>query len=226
MSRMLSVLLLVCSMTSLAQAHFVYLIPADDGKSAQLVFSDALAPDKSVPIAKVAATKLTLRHNGKDSAVKTETSGNELSTSLLGDGLKTLFGHTDYGVVQKGDAKPFHLHYHPKTIIGDVFAKEATIGKEALIEIVAVREGKNVKFLVLTEGKPLADAEVFVRKPNSDKNETVKTDAKGFTTAFSDAGRYGVVARLLVSKQGEQNGKKYEEIRHYATLVVDVPVTK
>lgn len=222
MARWFSMVLALCSVTSLAQAHFVYLIPHADGKSVQLVFSDKLAPDKSVPIAKVAATKVTQRHGGKDSVLKTETVGNALQANLAGDGLKVLFGHTDYGVVQKGESKPFRLHYHPKAIIGDAFAKDATIGKEAPIEIVPVRDEKRVKFLVLADGKPLADAEVFVRKPNAEANETVKTDAKGFTPAFTEAGRYGVVARLLIVKQGEHNGKKYDEIRHYATLVVDV----
>lgn len=70
-----------------------------------------------------------------------------------------VFGHTDYGVVQKGEGKPFRLHYHRKTVIGDPFAKDATFGKDAVIEVLPVRDGAKVKFLVVAGGKALPDAD-------------------------------------------------------------------
>ena len=36
------------------------------------------------------------------------------------------------------------------------------------------------------------------------------------------AGRYGVYAKHVEAKRGEHAGKKFDEIRHYATLVCDV----
>jgi hypothetical protein len=49
----------------------------------------------------------------------------------------------------------------------------------------------------------------------------VKTDAGGQTEAFAEHGRYGAWARFWESDPGERGGKKYEELRHYATLVFD-----
>lgn len=223
MRRMLFSVLLVLGTSSLARAHFVYIVPSEDGKSVQMVFSDSLAPDKSVPISKIAGTKLTLRNGGKDAPLQHEQVENYLKAAANGEGTRTVFGHTDYGVVQKGDNKPFRLHYYPKAILGNAFAPEATIGKEAAIEIVPILDGSKVKFLVVTNGKPLAGAEVFLRKPGAEKAETLKTDENGHTAAFAETGRFAVVARKLDTVSGERDGKKYDEERHYATLVVDIP---
>jgi uncharacterized GH25 family protein len=78
-----------------------------------------------------------------------------------------------------------------------------------------------VKFQVLAEGKPLADAEVTVLVPGEAK-KAVKTDKEGFTETFAPSGRYGVFARYTEMAGGELAGMKFTETRHYATLVVDV----
>jgi uncharacterized GH25 family protein len=226
MNRIVMAVAAVVGLAAVAEAHFVYVVPTTDGKGVQVVFSDTLGPDKSVPITKVAGTKLTLRAGGKDTPLKAEQVENYLAAAAPGDGVRVVFGHTDYGVVQKGDNKPFRLHYHPKAVLGDPFARDATVGNEAAVEVVPVRDGGGVKFLVLAGGKALPDAEVFLRKPGAEKSETVKTDATGHTPACAEAGRYAVVARKLDTASGEHGGKKYEEERRYATLVVDVPKAK
>lgn len=226
MKRILTAGLLLIGLTAMAQAHFVYIVPTSEGNSVQVVFSDDLGPDKSAPITKVSATTLTLRVGGKDIPLKTEKVENYLSAATPGQGTRVVFGHTDYGVLQKGEGKPFRLHYHPKAVIGDPFAQDVTIGKQAVIEVVPVRDGTKVKFLVVAGGKPLPDAEVFIRKPGSEKTETIKSDATGHTPSFAESGRYAVVARKLDMVNGEHGGKKYEEERHYATLVVNIPEVK
>jgi uncharacterized GH25 family protein len=222
MNRILMAASAALAMIATAQAHFVYVVPTDDGKNVQLVFSDSLAPDKSVPITKVAGTKLTLRSKGKDTVLETKQVENYLAAATPGDGTRVVFGHTDYGVVQKGEAPAFHLHYFPKTILGDAFAADASVGKATPFEIIPVRDGGKVKFQVMAEGKPLADAEVFLRKPGTEKNEILKTDANGYTPASVETGRYAVVARNTEMKSGELNGKKFAEVRYYATLVADI----
>jgi uncharacterized GH25 family protein len=213
-------------LAAVSEAHFVFVVPTEGGKGVQVVFSDDLAPDKSVPITKAAGTKLTLRAGGKDTPLKTELMENYLSAATPGAGTLVVFGHTDFGVVQKGEGKPFRLHYHPKAILGSPFGREATVGNEAVLEVVPVRDGAKVKFLVLAGGKPLAGIEVILHKPGTEKSETVKTDDAGQTPACTETGRYAVIARKLDAVSGEHGGKKYEEERHYATLVVDVPKAK
>jgi hypothetical protein len=131
-----------------------------------------------------------------------------------------VYGTTDYGVLQKGDTKPFKLTYYPKAVVGAATAKEATIGKLPL-EVVAVRDGSKVQFQVLASGKPLADSEVMVILPDGAKKSSI-TNKEGFTSEYSGAGRYAVYAKQIEAKPGEHAGKKYDEARNYATLVCDV----
>jgi hypothetical protein len=74
----------------------------------------------------------------------------------------------------------------------------------------------------MARGKPLADAEVTVILPDG-KQEKVKTDAQGQTKTLTQKGRYGAWARFWEKSAGERDGKKYEELRHYAMLVFDAP---
>ena len=74
---------------------------------------------------------------------------------------------------------------------------------------------------VLAGGKPVAGTEVTVLKPDG-KTEKVKTDEAGLTPAFAAAGRYGAWAKTVRAEAGELGGKKYEEVRHYATLVAEL----
>ena len=133
-----------------------------------------------------------------------------------------VFGHTVYGVMKHGDEGPFLLHYHPKTLLRDPFASDARIGSHSRMEIVPQGKPGSTRFLVLVEGKPLADAEVFLLAPGMDKMEMVRTDSQGTTPDCKAIGRYGVVARWLIPTPGTWEGKTYREIRHYATLVVDI----
>jgi uncharacterized GH25 family protein len=123
--------------------------------------------------------------------------------------------------LQKGDSKPFKLTYYPKAVIGTPTAKDATVGGELALEIVAAGAPGRMKFRVLAAGKPLPECEVTVILPDSNK-KAVKTDKQGETPAFDGTGRFGVYARQTETKSGEHEGKKYEEVRSYATLVCDI----
>src|SRR5262249_39296679 len=132
-----------------------------------------------------------------------------------------IYGTTDYGVLQKGDAKPFKLTYYPKAVIGNATAKEATVGEKLPLEVVADGTAGKLRFRVLAAGKPVADSEVTVILPDANK-KAVKTDKDGFTPEFTETGRFGVTAKLFETKSGDHAGKKYDEVRNYATLVCDV----
>jgi uncharacterized GH25 family protein len=204
-----------------SQAHFPFIVPDSAGTSAKIVFSDDLNADTNVNIEKITNTKLTLRDSaGKESAMTWKKEDGFYGINLPGTGTRIVHGVTDFGVLQKGDTKPFRLVYYPKAIIGNPTEKVATIGERLALEIVAVTSFGKVKFQVLASGKPVADAEVTILLPESGK-KAMKTDKDGFTSEFDGSGRYGVVAKLFENKSGDHAGKKYEEIRNYATLVCD-----
>ena len=220
MYRVLGVLLTGLCASALAQAHFPFIVPEEDGTSAKVVFSDSLVPDTAVKIEKLDGTKLFLRDGGgKDSPLEWKKGEGFYEVKLPGSGPRVVYGVTEYGVLQKGDAKPFRLVYFPKALVGGAAGKE--IGGALKVEIVPAAQADKMRFLIVHAGKPVADAEVTILVPGEEK-KTAKTDKDGFTPAFAAKGRYGVFARVTESKTGEFAGKKYDETRFYATLVMDV----
>jgi uncharacterized GH25 family protein len=213
--------LIVLAAASFSPAHFPFIVPDDKGANAKVVFSDTLEPDTNVNIEKIANTKLTLRDaGGKESPADWKKGDGFYSLAIPGAGTRVVYGVTDYGVLQKGDAKPFKLSYYPKAVVGAATAKEAVIGKVPL-EVVAVGSGSKVRFQVLASGKPLPDSEVTVILPDGAKKSST-TNKEGFTREYEGAGRFAVYAKQIEAKPGEHAGKKYDEARNYATLVCDV----
>jgi uncharacterized GH25 family protein len=220
MSRMIGAAVVGLFAVAIAHAHFPFVVPDDKGESARVVFSDSLEPDTNVNIEKIANTKLTLRDaGGKDVTLEWKKGDGFYAVNVPGRGDRVIFGVNDYGVLQKGDSKPFKLAYFPKAAIGNANAKP--IGEKLALEVVAESGLGKVRFRVLATGKPLAESEVTVMVPGGEK-KMVKTDKDGYTPGFEGAGRYGVYAKQVEAKAGEHAGKKFEEIRNYATLVCDV----
>ncbi len=226
MDRMCMAAILGFLTLSAAQGHFPFIIPDEKGETAKVVFSDDLNPDTNVNIEKLAGTKLTLRDAaGKESALESKKGEGFYAVNVPGTGTRVIYGVLEYGVRQTGDAKPFKLTYYAKAVVGTAAAKEATVGEKLPLEIVVVGTPGKVKFRVLALGKPLADSEVTVILPDQAKDapkKAVKTDKEGYTPEFEGSGRFGVYAKQIEAKAGEHAGKKYEEVRNYATLVCDV----
>jgi hypothetical protein len=222
MFRICSAVILGLCLVSVAQGHFPFIVPDAKGETAKVVFSDDLNPDTNVNIEKLAGTKLTFRDAaGKESAVEWKKGEGFYAVNVPGNGNRVIYGVTDYGVLQKGDTKPFKLTYYPKAVIGTATAKEVTVGEKLALEIIAAGEPGKVKFRVLALGKPLPESEVTVILPDGAK-KSVKTDKEGYTSEFEGSGRFAVWARQSEAKTGEYAGKKYEEVRNYATLVCDI----
>lgn len=222
MTRLFGALAVGLLAAGITQAHFPFVVPEPDGTAAKVVFSDDLNPDTRVNVEKLSGTKLTLRDSaGKDTPLEMKKGDGFYSVAVPGSGPRVVFGVTEYGVLQKGDAKPFRLVYFPKALVGTAAAKP--VGGPLTVEILPAGGPGKARFQVIRGGKPAADAEVTVLLPGDGKEKkAVKTDREGFTPTFDKPGRYGVFARVTDPAAGEYAGKKYTETRYYATLVVDV----
>jgi hypothetical protein len=208
---------------SVAEGHFPFIVAEEKGESAKVIFSDQLEPDTNVNIEKLAGTKLALRDaKGKDTPLDWKKGEACYIVAIPGGGNRVVYGVTNYGVLQKGEDKPFMLIYYPKAILGDATAKEATIGEKLPLEIVAVGSPGKTRFQVLVAGKPAANIEVTVMLPGDAGQKPATTDKEGMTPAFEATGRYGVYARHIEMKSGDFGGKQYDAVRSYATLVCDV----
>lgn len=206
-----------------AHAHFVFVVPEPQGKEAKVILSEGLEPDEEVKAALVEGSKLLVRDAaGKETPLALRPAGDHAyAVALAGDGPRVVHGTADLGVQQRGDAKPFRLTYHPKTILGDAFAPAATLGELAPAELIPSGKAGELKFQLVAGGKPQADAEITVILPDKSEKK-VKTDKDGRTEAFPATGRYGAWARYFETAAGEAGGKKYGQVRHYPTLVIDV----
>jgi uncharacterized GH25 family protein len=219
MSRLFLSAIALAAFAVVAHAHMVYLVPAKDGQSLTVVFSDSLEPDEKVKMDKLAGLKLVARIDGKDVPIEF-TKGDHSFSAKSAKGTSVVYGTAVYGLLTKAE-KPTLLVYHPKAVLAGAGAKSTTIGAAAALEIVPVTEAGKTRFQLLAKGKPVAAAEGTVVLPDGTK-EKVTTDKDGFTQGFEKTGRYAVYLKLTEAKVGEHDGKKYEEVRHYATLVADV----
>lgn len=206
-----------------APAHFVFVVPQPDGKTVHVVFSESLDPDEAVDIGKVAGLKLTGRSaDGKDAPVELKKATYNLAGELKLAGPLCVSGTVTYGLMSRKGVKPALLVYHPKAVFPGCDPKFMVVGEKAALEVVPVTAGGTTRFRLLARGKPVADAEGSVLLPDGGKQK-VKTDKDGYTPAFAPTGRYGVWLRHTEATAGDHGGKKYEEVRHYATLVADAP---
>src|SRR5262249_1055003 len=120
----------------------------------------------------------------------------------------------------------FLLNYYPKAVIGTAGQERKAAGLKALegLALQIVPLATSGVFQVVWDGKPLPEAEVVVLVPGKEKATELKTDKeRGFAVTGGQGGLYGIRARYVEDKAGEQEGKKYKEVRHYATLVMELP---
>jgi hypothetical protein len=121
-------------------------------------------------------------------------------------------------LTKKGE--PFLLRYHAQVLLKDVL-NASPIGAKADFEVVPIGKAGSVRFQALARGKAVPAAEFTILTP---KGESVKStaDADGRSSEQKETGRYGVWAKMVEKTAGKTEGKDYAEIRHYASVVVDV----
>src|SRR5262245_3283955 len=208
---------------SQAFAHFPFLVPDGDAKG-KAVFSDSIKPDdKGVQVDRIANTKLVVLTDGKAADVTwtLDKTGNFYAFEVPGSGPRLVVGTTDYGVLQRGESKPFLLRYHAKAVFGSLPPPDkCTAGDRVPLALIPIAADGKLRFRAISSGKPVAKTDVTVLVPGDEKGKVVQTDDNGLTPVFDKAGQYGAQVRMTDNKSGEQDGKKYDEIRHYATLVV------
>lgn len=234
MRRLLALCTLLVTAVS-APAHFIWLVPGAGGASdtLRMVFSDTLEPDEGVPIAKVAQTKLFARAGADGAAVPVQMTTEKHSirvTLKAATGPVVVGGVYRYGVLARGKGQPFLLMYYPKTLVPGSDSKlTAWVAKgssQLPFEIVPAG-GKRGQFRVLWQGKPADGAEVTLQVPGLDDQEDQKTKADGLFTvpAASRSGVLAIRAKYVEKKAGALDGKKYAEVRHYATFTMPVGKT-
>ena len=215
--------LALCLTPAFAAAHWIWIYPdAADGRKGDVVFAHVPKPDDNPKLLdRLTGAKLWVRTADGEKALEPKR-GEKSYTFTLPAPTATVGGVNEYGVVQKGDAKPFRLVQCPKLVLG---ADEKPWAKLP-IEIVPRRAGADLVLTVYFRGKP-APAGLPVTAHTLDGNEPapLETDAQG-TVTFKPkgAGFVGFTVPHTVAEAGEFGGKKYEEARYSASLLVRAAV--
>src|SRR5262249_36288655 len=106
-----------------AHAHFIWVVPqkiVDDESTALVVFSDSLHPDKAELLDKIKDITFHERdQNGKTTNLKWAKTQNGFYIALPGSEGHLVGAVCRYGIVQRGQSKPFLLNYYAKGVAGD-----------------------------------------------------------------------------------------------------------
>jgi hypothetical protein len=220
-----------------AHAHFLFarILPAaEGGRFVEVYFSELAEAGDPRFIAKVAHTQLWLQTSpGKLEPLTLHKCDDRLRGYLpwRAEGRKPpdeaimVVGVCPYGVLAREKQTPFLLRHFPKALAGkpEELNRLPIHGKLAL-EVAATFDGGVVHLTALKDGKPVPGAEFITvdRQLNNEKT-TAGPDGKA-TWKPTGRGVYSIYTRDTRKEAGEFNGKKYEEIRDFATVAFTWPL--
>jgi len=230
MKRGLLSLVMLVLLSSMARAHFIWIVPDKDGKAVQVVFSDTPKPDDPKLLPKIAKTEVFARGERDKPVTVKWTEGKDAYQVMVPDAKTAITAICNYGVVEKGKGEPFLLKYSATALVRPGLGMDLSPrpdGMELTASYLPARSeaGEGLLIVVGFRGKPLADAEVLL-VPAEGETKEVKSNEQGYAPfgLLKDLkpGVYGVRVRHVEAKAGEHDGKKYKEIRHYTTLTFRV----
>ncbi len=220
------VLALGLSISSSANAHFVWVVKAGD--QVQVHFSESAESSepellKNVASAKVWAQVAGNRGGSKAVEVPLTLTAESLTGAIDAKATSVVVSH-DYGVVSKGEAT-FLLKYLAKQHLSALAGQwEAVNDAERMpLEVTPSWSGRKLKLSVTFNGQPASGFEVKAAGCGID--ETLTTDEQGLVecTPTSD-GVLSVRSKHVAETKGELNGEKYDSIRTYSTLTLPLTI--
>lgn len=214
---------LVALPSSPAQAHFLFiriLPPAEGGRAAEVYFSELAEAGDPRFVNKIAKTELWLQQKpGKFDALKVHKATDRLRSWVPEEGAVVVVGKCVYGVLARPKQTPFLLRYFPKGLDGTPadLNKMQAYGKLPL-EIVASFAEDGICVTALKDGKPVPKAQ-FVTVDAHLNNVQLTADEQCKAKWRPPApGVYSIYTRDTRKEPGEAGGKKYDEIRDFATV--------
>lgn len=210
-----------------AQAHFVWVALSPEANQASLYFGEGPEPSEAFLLDRVKQAEVYARTaDGRYIPLKLEKEAEGANgrwtvtqKDARWDGLEAL---CDYGVSEKGKS-PFWLKYYAKYLDNQSLKNSTLCESEKLpLDVIPSQAGDGIRLRVQFHGKPVEGAEVVIT--DDVYNETkLTTDADGNVLLKAPkAVEYTVRAKWVEETSGEKEGKKYESIRHYSTVALNL----
>jgi hypothetical protein len=232
---------IVLGLCAQVRAHFLFIKlgpDAEAGRFAEVYFSEQAEAGDPRFIAKVAHTRLWIQTKpGTFDELQVRQAADRLRAAVPADRSIVVVGECEYGVLARPNQTPFLLRYYPKAVAGAaVDLNQMTPKPEIPFEIQPSFEavGRNradnsslsprIRLVALRHGKPIASA-VFTAVDSDLSENTIKAGPDGIAVWTPPApGRYSIYVRQTLKAPGELKGRKYDEIREFATLAFDWPL--
>lgn len=200
--------------------HFLWLVPVDDS-TVDVYFSETAEPGSPGLLDRVADARVrrfTIDGILKD--VPVEKTSESLRARTKSDQKAVFLLHFNYGIAGHG-GRGFLLHYYAKT--GEVFDNSFARARSAL-DLKPETEGSDLRLSVLWHDKPISQSQVVIVTPDGERIEKTSNDSGQISFAPKERGLYSIRARHIEAREGVADGKEYSEVRHYATLALNLPV--
>ncbi|MFN0197123.1 MAG: kelch repeat-containing protein [Planctomycetaceae bacterium] len=215
------------ALPQMAMAHFIWLVPQHDSDKTivNVYFAEEASSDDPELLKRLDGMTLEQLTGGTEPASLPLTLTKEsLTGTVSAPAPDSLFiAKHDLGVLNRGDAV-FRLKYYAKTgpAIGHSAWTDSDTARLLPLDVVPTIEGNVVHVQVRFNGELVKGTEVKASGPGMDDFEgaTDETGHASFTMAMP--GLYSIRARQIDATPGELDGKKYETVRHYSTVAVDL----
>jgi len=219
-------LVVIAFIADAASAHFLFVRirpPAESGRYAEVYFSDQAEAGDPRFVAKIAHTKLWVQAKpGEFEPLRVQASADRLRALLPATGSLAVVGECTYGVIGK---KPFLLRHYPKAFAGshhDLRAMQPK--KEIPFEILYCGTDKIVQFIATRNGKPIPNATLIAVGKDLKDHKLTANDMGVASWTPPGSGHYAVYMTQTLKEAGVYEGKKYDEIREFATFAFAWPL--
>ena len=220
---------LFCLQQSDVFGHFLFIRigeHAEAGRAVEVFFSEKAEAGDPRFIGKVSGTQLWMQRDpGKFFPLKSYLGTDRLRAYLPADLSVSVTGYCEYGVLER--EVPFLLRYYPKAIAGSIADVNAFMPNDnSTLEIVPTVSSDSISLVLLDHGKPVPDV-VFTTIDDYLNNVELKANREGQVTwKPTGSGYYCVYTKVVRQNAGELAGKKYQEIREFATLAFGWPLER
>jgi hypothetical protein len=214
--------------TTVANAHFLFIRitpPAEGGRAAEVYFSERATAGDPRFIDKVAGTKFWRQATpGEFEPAAVGKAADRLRAHLPSGGSLSVIGVCNYGVLARPGQTPFLLKYFPKALSGlPEELNRLEPRPETPLEIAATFTAEGIEMTALVDGSALAGAVFHTIDDDLGNEELTAGDDLRVIWRPAEAGNYSVYVEHVRHEPGEADGRRYDEIREFATLNFNWP---
>ena len=219
--------LVVVTTAATAQAHFLWIAPDSSPKEKRVhvYFSETPEPDDPALLSRLRGLKVEqISASGKSQELEIKHADDSLVAAPVGKESPQAYGLTyTYGVHSRNGETyllVYHARMYPETTRNRWNAPASD--QRLPLELVPLLVHGKLTVRMLWQGQPVAAAEVKAVPARGGEIEGTSNSAGEFAVSANQAGTYAFRAKYVEKIAGEREGKKFQTIRHYSTLVVTI----